>query len=77
MNSKVNWYPFSNWCQELCPGGQDEDDLDLNVALSEITATCVSADGTRSGPRNTDTPKAGQHREFPGRPKPLHDVINV
>lgn len=78
MNCEVNWYRFKNWCHELCPGGQDEDDLDLNAALSEITATCLSADGTCSGPGNTNTSQAGSTGNYPGtgRPKPLQDVTN-
>lgn len=67
MNCQVNWYPFSNWCHELCPGAQDEDDLELNAALSEITATGVSADGTQWGPRNTDTPRLGSTGNYPGQ----------
>lgn len=70
----MNWSPFSDWCHEPCPGGQQEDDLDL----SEIPGSCVSADGTTQAQGTLTPPGLGaQGLSRDREAKPLHDVINV
>lgn len=70
----MNWSPFSDWCHEPCPGGQQEDDLDL----SEIPGSCVSADGTTQAQGTLTPPGLGaQGLSRDSEAKPPHDVINV
>lgn len=70
----MNWSPFSDWCHEPCPGGQQEDDLDL----SEIPGSCVSADGTTQAQGTLTPPGLGaQGLSRDREAKPPHDVINV